>query len=619
MFLFSIDECDKESYDVQIGTTFELATDPGFKNIIFSERRDLPNNILHIVFNYVLEPLTTYYVRGIRHFEDSTQDEPTEYSEVMSDSGIYYRLCYNTENKVSVPWVRVNTDELFDDEVEHFTVSTSKFKAKESGHVSTNWIIEDGAGKILFTSLGNTKDKTSIKIMKTADILNRNKLYFKVIHVGTENVESEVGCFMINQEKFNFEVISPLHDIKPAEDYQLLLRRATEGTMGVNMVQVLDDNDQVLYQKMASVEDYNAEELGFIIPWYLMRHEESVHVVISGLDTQGYIGQRHVYLRTSDNNIREVEDADYKYKNKLEQVSETYGKYYSDAVYSIEIPNGYIPLPENGKKGLYKYNYDSESGVLVKTGEELKGVSLLSEDNNYTFIKYTENNLLLVDCWRELGNGKREPVLLVYRHNKHGDVYNLISMLRHPDGDTQTMSTNNIVQISPDEFLYIPNKLGKIFNLNIVKNTCEAVADLPHKGLEFSNNTTMFKLGNGRLYISGGTEPYSYMYDISKKTFKTITSYEPASFYNTTLFTAYLINGNVIVSKRVFVEGDNDSGVIIYDNVQRSFIDLGIKLKNGETPNGAITLLNNDILLTRRANGDTNSAGKDRFIVYKYN
>lgn len=618
MFLFSIDECDRESFDTQIGTTFQLATDPSFKNIIFSERKDIPNNILHIVFNYVLEPLTTYYVRGIRHFEDETQDEPTEYSEVMSDSGLYYRLCYNRDNKVFNPWVRVNTDELFDEEAEFFTLSTSKFKAKESGHVSTHWIIEDGAGKVLFASLNNSEDKISIKIKKTADILNRNKLYFKVIHVGTEHVESGVGVFMINQEKFNFEIASPLSNIKPGEDYQLLLRRVTEGTMGVNMVQVMSDDEQVLYQKMSPVDDYDADEVMFVIPWYLMRHNENVHVIISGLDTYGYLGQRHVYLKTSDNNIREIEDVDYKYKNVVNKVSETYNKYYSDAVYSIEIPNGYIPMPENGKLGLYKYTYDKDTGILVKEGSELKGVSLLTEENNYTFIKYTENNLLLIDCWRKLENGSKEPVLLVYRHNKHSDVYNLITMLRHPDGDLDTMSNNNIVQISPDEFLYVPNKLGKIFKFNITNGTCESIADLPHKGLEYSNNTTIFKMNSGRIYISGGTEPYSYAYDYNKNTFKTIISYEPVSFYNTTLFTSYLVNGDVIISKRVYVDGDYDNGVLLYSNRERVFKDLEMKFKNGETPNGSITLLNNEILLTRRANGDVNSNGKDRFIIYKY-
>lgn len=622
MFLFSIDEVDKESYDVQIGTTFQIASDSSFNNILFEIKKELPNNIHDIVFDYVLEPLSKYYVRGIRHFEDSNNDEPTESSEVMMDNGIYHRLCYNKENKVEMPWIHVNTEELFNSELDSFTIETSSFKSKVSGHVSTHWFILDGTEQVLFHSINDTVNKTKITIKKTSDILSRNKLYFKVIHVGTEQVESEVGQYMINQDRFNFEVISSVRDITPGKDYELLVRRATEGAIGISMLQVLDDDNKIIYQIPVDQSKNNNDELKLIIPWFLMRYDETIHVVITGLDIGGNLSQRHIYLKTASNNIKEVEDPDFKYKNEISLESETFEKRYSDGVYSIELPAGYIPMVENGKKTLVKYKYDHIGKELVSTGEEVKGANVLSLDNNFTFIKYTENNLLLIDCWRDLptadGTVKREPVLLVYKHNVHTDIYNLLSMIRHPDTDVKTIE-NNLIQITPEEFLYFPHRLGKVFKFDVLKSTCEFITDIPLEGLEYSDNLNVFRINNGRIYISGGKDPLSLIYDIDRNNFKPTINYEPMSFYNTLLFTSYLVNGDVLISKKLYPDTDNDSGLILYSNKDRNFINLNKTLRNGETPNGSITLLNNDIILTRRANGTSNSNGKDRYLIYKYN
>lgn len=622
MFLFSIDEVDKESYDVQVGTTFQISSDSSFNNILFEIKKELPSNIHDIVFDYVLEPLTKYYVRGIRHFEDSNNDEPTESSEVMVDNGVYHRLCYNRENKIEMPWIHVNTDELFNNELKEFTVETSSFKSKISGHVSTHWFITDSADQVLFHSMNDTENKTRITIKKNSDILSRSKLYFKVIHVGTENVESEVGQFMINQDRFNFEVVSSTKDITPGKDYQLLVRRATEGTIGISMVQVLDDDGKIIYQIPVDQSANTNEELSLTLPWYLMRYDETIHIVISGLDTNGDLSQRHVYLKTASNNIREVENPDFKYKNELTLESETFDKRYSDGVYSIQLPSGYIPMVENGKKTLVKYKYDPIGKELVSMGEDLKGANILSLDNNFTYIKYTENNLLLVDCWRDLpsvdGVSKKEPVLLVYSHNVHSDIYNLLSMIRHPDTDTKTIE-NNLIQITPEEFLYFPHRLGKIFKFDVLKGTCEFVIDIPLKGLEFSDNLNVFRINNGRIYISGGNETLSLIYDIDRNNFKPTINYEPMSFYNTLLFTSYLVNGDVLISKKLYPENDNDTGFLLYSNINKNFINLNKALRNGETPNGNIMLLNNELLLTRRANGTSNTSGKDRYLIYKYN
>ena len=105
----------------------------------------------------------------------------------------------------------------------------------------------------------------------------------------------------------------------------------------------------------------------------------------------------------------------------------------------MELPEGYIPMPMNNSSQLLKFKFENDK--LVNTGEALKGVSLLSINNSGTFIKYTENNLLVIDGWRDMGSDK-EPVFLVYRHNTHSDTYDLLSMIEHPENDKNTAARN---------------------------------------------------------------------------------------------------------------------------------------------------------------------------------
>lgn len=597
----------------QIGTTFTLARDDKFLDIVHTERIDQPNDFHKFIYEPMLVPDVNYYIKARRHFSESNLDHDTPSKIVRFDKVRSEAMIYNRDNIVETPWLDVNEKELMDPDSNEFTISGSEFKSNMSGHEYSHWIVTDGNDQVLFTSIEDRENKRSIRVTKTPIITSKTKLICYLIYGSGVGIESEVSKVEVELQKYNYEVVSDIENIPSGVAYDLTLRRLNSSAkMNISKIEVVKpDTTEVLYSVVNTDEQ---ESLTFSLPWYLFRHNSMVQVIITALDVKDGVGHNRINLYTSSNVIRELEDPSYKYAGKFKTIGKTTEADYCDSTSSMELPEGYIPMPMNNSSQLLKFKFENDK--LVNTGEALKGVSLLSINNSGTFIKYTENNLLVIDGWRDMGSDK-EPVFLVYRHNTHSDTYDLLSMIEHPENDKNTAARNgSLAQLDESTFVYLPAFGSKLYKLDVISGKCTVLEELvsDKKGTEYYK--AFLKLPNQRLVIQHGDESSMWKYEIMKMTFEKSISLDPNSFTKTEINSRFLPNGDNLIFKTKQNTTDTDPSLMVYSYRDHKYKTIDVTFEAGEFPNGSILLLNNDVILTKRKNNGPGS--NDTYITYKY-
>lgn len=614
MFIFTLEPfIATESSEEQIGTTFELARDDKFQDMITTVRVDKPKPILKFIYTEVLLPDVTYYIRAKRHFGSINLDHYSPTKIVRYDKSKHEALIYNRDNVIETPWIEVNEKEFHDPNSKYFTITSSAFKANMSGHEYTHWVLEDLAGQVVFLSLENKIEKTSIRVTKTPAIMSRTSLVAHVIYGSSVGIESDVASVTIDLQKFNYEVTSRTSDIPVGNVYNLSLRRInSDAPINVKRIDVVNpDNNTILYTVANTTE---AETLTFPLPWYLFQFDRAIKINIIAINTEGDIGHNSIFLHTAATGIREIEDIEYSYEGKVETLARVSSADYSDAITTMQLPDGTIPMPHVGSKLLFKYKF--ENNKLINSNQTLRGVNLLSVTNSKTYIRYTENNILIVDTWRDGPGVDKDPVFLFYRHNTHTDTYDLISMVNHPVGDKYTVSENgSLTQITPTTFIYMPVQLGKLFKIDIIKSTCEELEPVPSDANDTASYRWFMRLANARLIIQTGEESFSHKYEIMKKQFESSISVNPVSFLKARPIARNLPNGDNLIYKTRKEPEDNDSAVVIYSHKQRKFIPILTDFAFDEYPNGNILLLDNTVLLTKRK---SENDGSSVYVTYKY-
>lgn len=627
MFIFTLEPFQAtRSSETQIATTFTLytksfdpATNSDIENVIATKRIDPPEDIYRFIHTDILDPNKTYYIKARRHFASSNLDHYTPPKIVKYDKAKSEALIFQRDNIIQKPYISFNEDEYRDNQKGYFTLTGPTFKATMSGHECSHWVIRDGSERVLFSSIYDRTNLTSIQIPKDQIMLTRSKLTISLIYVSTVGIESEVATCTVDLSKFNFEITSPLTEIFAAEPYTLTLRRLTSTeSIGVRKIEVLDLNTNLPSYTIDNTRE--DEELSFTIPAYLIRADSTVKLRITAFDNLGNLELYTLYLYTESNRIKEIEEVTYKYKNKIEEVGRDKEHKYGDSIISMEISSGlptegsYIPMAVIGKDDLFKFKY--ENGKLVNTGRTLTGVKLLSKSNSFVYIKYTENHLLLIDGWRDQGSDKI-PVLLVYRHNTYHDTYDLISMISHPNYDKYTVARNgSLTQISEHEFLYMPLTKAELYKFDILTSTCTLVGSIPTEKKGTDVYSFFVRLPKRRLLIQAGDEGYMWKYEIMKNEYDRSITLNPFTFSKYGTLGILLPNGDNLYLKTQRNENDDDNQVLAYNYKDRGFrVATGVKFKNAEYPAGYIILRNNDVVLTKRTKDGNN---EDVFITYRY-
>lgn len=585
-----------------VGTTWEISATGDFNNLensIYSEE------MLDVFYSDIVVPAgDTYYVRAMRHFNDPTANYWTEPVEVMNIEAEYSAMLLNKDISVDAPMLYLDNTDITNDS-DTFVIRTTSYRGTGEEHYCTHWIIKDGIGNVIFSSLYDTLNKTSITITKQdINLLNKTQLTFIAVHCTASGIESKPIERTVNSSKFNFEITSDLTKVSPLLDYRLTFRKIIEAlTIRIIKIDILDsDQKTVIYTR--NVTEINTT---ITIPWSLLRPSVTYYIDIHANDLNNNFGVLRKSFTTQSIKLTDILDSEYEYTNIYKTDNDTPEANFGNYVTTHELLNNKIPVVVNGSTEVHLATL-TNTGIATIDGV-LDGVSLLTDVVDQTYIKYLENNMLLIDTL----NGSMQPTFLVYKHDLHTNTYTLMHAATRADESHALGMTNAILQISGNEFIYIPYNTNLIKKYNIANNTLVTIAVIP-------NNTyfkgTFIPMGKNQILLYGGEVFDTYVFNFNDLTFEKSTSIVPDSFLNRPLKLARLINGDSIVFKTTYLNNDIGSSIKYFDYSKSIFTDFAETFLPGETPTSVYRGIDGSILLTDY-NTDT-SYGKlpDTMTIY---
>lgn len=567
----------------QTGTTWQLAADKDFVNIV----AELPNSadkLTLCIFDTITVPSNlVYYARAKRHFNDVNSDYWTAVKKVI-----------NTDNSVGIlleepiviekPFVYI--DDSFRDTLKAtFTMKTSKFRGND-GHVCTHWLILSGVGKVLWSSIEDTVNLESIVVTKTADMVSKTRLKFVAIHVSTNNVESPVGDLSIELSNFNYEILSSLINIQALKDFVIEFNPidTTKPTL-IERVVVKDASDETILYSTNNLTNK------ITVPWYVLIANADLLLYVYAYDNNGNLtySVKNMAVKKTAAGIEIIPE--FVYDKVFNATGALDDVYIPNGVVAGEITNNIIYTPVFASSVGHKLVYDDVLKKYIDAGPN-PTLSLLTSDVDNTYINYLESSLVLVDT----NSSDGVPIFLVYKHNKGTDVFTLLHSKIRRDETTPVGKNNAIVQISSTAFIYSTHGSNLLRKYDISDNTLTDIGVIP---LADYTNGAMFRISNNRVLIMGGSSFTDCIYKIDDNEFLDGISTVPGSFINRELKTHKLINNDVLIFKTDHLDGDTEHSVLYFNYNTSEFTVLDIVFEIDKFPKSTIGTLAGGIFLTR--------------------
>jgi len=177
-----------------IATSWQVATDPSFSSdsLLVDKEKD-EDNLLSLYVDLPLTKDNIYYTRHKLHFDDNSETDWSRPAVITKDGdGFSFNNTIITTPKVFSEAGNTNTP------LGGFKIYTDEYRLfmGVGEHLSTDWIVEDSEGNIVWQRLEDKSNKTEIKL--PANILKPGKLYLiKVRFRSDTNAWSNFGRLLI--------------------------------------------------------------------------------------------------------------------------------------------------------------------------------------------------------------------------------------------------------------------------------------------------------------------------------------------------------------------------------------------------------------------------------------
>lgn len=515
-----------------VKTDWELATDEEFLNIIDSRTtEDVDLNLYQSNYNVPLG--FKYFLRAKRYFNNNSNTGWLDTIEIVTNQTEYSRMMLRESIEIDQPILYVDIDEYRDDNLS-FKVKSSSYRANNNEHLYTHWIVTDYQDNLLFSSLNDSVNLLSIDIPKNINIEDRNSLKIMCVHVSIEGVESKPGIYLLNLEKYNFEIVTDISNVSPLLDLEIKIA-AVDNTkpMLIDRIEIVN----VVTKEIVITPTLIGDKIN--IPWYILKMGTILDVYIYGRDIRAsyntYIKRLTVSKYMKDNFNPELE-----YKKTYTDYSKDEELIIPNYVTSEFIVNDNLLVPIRGSD---KVHLIANSGNILKnTGKIAKGMTLLNTNNIYTYLKRFNGYMVLVDTLDAYG----KPIFMVYRYNVHGDDFTLIHSKLRNDEFIPLGKTNAILQISTEKFIYIPVGSNKLMEYDIIENEITELGEIP---LQNFNNGFIIRINVDKYLISGGDGFITTRYSVKDKKFEDFISLDNREFMGTEVKSYELMNRDTIIMK----------------------------------------------------------------------
>lgn len=569
-----------------IATTWQIATDEGFKNIV--------ENVKSVKYlngyesDIIIPEGLVYWVRAKRHFNKPNIDYFTEPAKVISNSSEITNMVLDKEIHVDVPVIYVNEEELVNHEVEYFTVKTSEFRSTTDMHVATSWFVRTVSGDLLFTSLDNKENKTEIKIRKTPSMKVESDLVISAIHIGSSGVESKLGSKIVKVVGYQYKLLTSLEDVQPYVD--LTVYFASQRPDGQTKILKITVEDAIaggiIYETQLGRNNT------ITIPWNRLKFGSMLYLNVHCYDNHGIFGiSRHI-ITTRSSYVTPVESIHKDYKDNLEKLSDRMYLAYRKPVTTMETPMGYIPYIKDNDLNVYKYKVNTRTGLIENNVETLNGVSLVTVNPDNINIRYTQDDILIIDTMETNNAGQTYPVFMVYSYLRNKDSYILVSKIKRKDEIATTGVLNNLVQYSATDFYYVPLGKSELRRLDLANNRVTRVIDLPSD--KFINANLIWLPMNKFLVM--GKDSYCRVYDVLNKKFLMSVS-TPLNFKDWDRKQLQLPNGDTLLIKVGDDSSDTTPSIIKFSYKTKNFKEIGSTIPYKTLPTSIVLMMDDSVYL----------------------
>lgn len=528
-----------------ISTSYQVATDINFTNIVDNNQQDTKN--LSAYYSQVVVPVnSTYYVRVMRYFSNNTNSgwgDPIAVSNSQANAGV---LTYEPVI-VYTPVVTVDNNKLLDPASTTYTITTNAFIGRNEGHGYTIWVVLNDNNEVI-EYVKSTVNLTSITFNKgVTKFLNTKFIRVIVIHGTLTNIESGPSEITKTITEANFKIATSSDVHSPGVNLLVdIIRSPTGINRDVSKVELQDLNGAVVWEQVVSSSTNT-----ITVPGVVFTEETQYLLVAYGIPADS----KHSYVipvRVRAAAVLDKLDRSYVYRKTVTPDS-LGNRFPRNTTFGLrESYNSKIITPSLNRLQHTTMNAD---GSYTALSNVIGGIYLPPAGVDNAYVRPISNDRLLLD----FGNG---PDVRTTIYNV--DYYNnsaTIDATLVKRGNSIAIN-NGIVFTDTNEFYIARDKSTTLSKYTIVGAALNKVnIPLP---------TTMSKLavvtkgaGNSLLVFGRDANKVS-SYDIDTGTY-TDTYTIPLEFRGRTLKQEKLVNGDVIVWKPIRVETVN--GTVITDRV----------------------------------------------------
>lgn len=563
-------------------TSWKVCSDRAGEKIL--KKWDMSNMLEFLFWDVELPPDTVYYVFAKRHFNQNVADNWSDPIPVMNQSVTYTNVLYKEDTVIDVPTIFINKDDIVKEGATNFPFRVSKFRSNNDEHKYTSYIILDNNDTILFSRMLEKTNKEEILVPSDFKFASARQLRFLAIHGGISGLESPIGIKYLEMGvDHNFEILTSLNNVLAKQDLIIKFGKIKqEGELGIYQIELLEySNDRVI--EILKLTD----RLEVKIPWYLLQENSKYRLRITVKDDM--VGYRYEYrtLHVENYTNTVLRSLEMVMNHRLVK-SKINNLVIPDGIHSEALFNKKIILPKNGTNTYSLYNTQTDSSIIPTP---VKDINLGIDTNTGLWIRPLTKEKFIID-----GIKAGKAAFSIFNYNTYTEEYSLVKSIPRNDETIAMGKTNNILQISPDEFIYIPVGTNKIKKLNINTGQISLLAELPLEGM---TKALIIRVDNNRFYIVNGPSYKSCMYNLPDNTFGLGYSYGPANFVNKDSKTIPLLNGSTLIVKIAHENKEEDNSSLQYYNWKENKLEnlkLGYK---GASIGSTLLLYNGVVLLTK--------------------
>ena len=600
MIIASIRQWSKSDVVEHTSTEWKLARDKKITDIV--ETKTTTGNDLNLYISTIEIPTnTTYYLQATRHFASTPQaDHTLSVKEVRDTKTALNNLILPDYIKIDKPYVYINEADFLNNDSIDFEVKTSKFRSKQDGHSSTHWIVTTPDNTILFTSLYDKFNKTSIRLNKSQDILNRTQVKIIVIHVGTNGVESEPGIANLVNNEFAFDLNGVRTNLLPYTDAKLTIS-PFDARSAIVKCYLNNQNTQAEQSNSIDVTPDTSSST-ITIPGQELTYGGKFYLDIFCYNAYGEYLTRRFPVTVREHNISN-NLIDYNFNKKIEQQDTNLTLDTLPIGFSVsELINGNVLLPSSGGSNavLTKYKIKTSSSIAgTKVSLDLgagnsgygnrSDLALPGSVINNVYIKFLNSSLLLIDAY----DNNNKPTFRVYRYDMVTDTFTFLQDCVRNDESNPMGSTNQIFQISEDVLWYIPVSMNVIKSYTISTNKVAIVKDL--QTAAFTNATLFYNRILNRIFVYD-IYGNGNILDTTTLELTSTVNFPFDDWKNAPIFkTLELKNGDYLFLNTK--QANSTNSLAYYDSKNNKFRTLPNELPESSNFAGTISTSYNDVLI----------------------